>query len=184
MQALYPERRPDGPTSPSYPDRIAPVGPDLAVVLRSDLAALVRDGSVNPMGPGLSTYQIVPMEQAEGGTALSLSFTGESWGGVYLMLGGYDASASSAVAMRLRLPDEVTRLELKLEGPETKTRSVNLIDHAIVPDESGWKSVRVPLTEFAGIDLSRVAILGLWNPSDRTGAFVRCEVVLDDVRFE
>ena len=34
------------------------------------------------------------------------------------------------------------------------------------------------------IDLSQVMILGLWNPSDHAEAFVSCEVIVDDIRFE
>jgi hypothetical protein len=124
------------------------------------------------------------MESAEGGTALSLTFTGESRGGVYFILGEYDASESSAVAMRLRLPDEVARLELKLEGPETYTQSVNLIEHTAGRDEAGWKTFTVPLTEFNEIDLSQVTSMGLWNPSDQAERFVSCELVVDDIRFE
>jgi exo-beta-1,3-glucanase (GH17 family) len=184
MQALYPELMPDGPTSPGYPDRIAAAGPDLAVALRADLAGVVRDGSVNPLGPGLSTSGVLPIDGAEGGTALRLAFTGQSWGGVYFMLGGHDASAATAVAMRLRLPDTVARLEMKLEDLEANKQSVNLIEHATGGDEAGWRTFTVPLTELDAIDLSQVTILGLWNPSDRAGAFVSCEVIVDDIRFE
>ena len=184
MQKLYAELMPDGPTSPSYPEQIAVVGPDIAVALRADFAEVIRDGSVNPLGPGVSTSRVVPIEEAEGGTALRLAFTGESWGGVYFVLGKYDASSASTVAMRLRLPDEVARLELKLEGPETKTQSVNLIEHAAVRDEGGWRTFAVPLVEFHEIDLSQVTILGLWNPSDQAEALVSCEVIVDDIRFE
>ncbi len=184
MQQLYPDRMPEGPTSPTYPERIAPVGPDIAVVLRAELAEAVRNGSVNPLGPGIATSDVVPLERAEGGTALRLAFTGESWGGVYVLLGGYDATAASAVAMRLRLPDEVAALELKLEGPESNVQSVNLIEHAAGRDAAGWRTFSVPLAEFDAIDLSQLAILGLWNPSDRVGNFVPGAVILDDIRFD
>ena len=148
------------------------------------MPGLIRNGSVNPLGPGVSTSGVVPIEEAEGGTALRLVFTGESWGGVYFILGKYDASAAGAMAMRLRLPDEVARLELKLEGPETNTQSVNLIEHAAGRDEAGWRTFTVPLAEFDEIDLSQVTILGLWNPSDQAEGFVSCEVIVDDIRFE
>ena len=184
MQMLYPELMPDGPTSPNYPEQIAAVGPDLAVALRADLAEAIRNGSVNPLGPGVSTSEVLPIEDAEGGTALKLTFTGESWGGVYFVLGKYDASAAGAVAMRLRLPDQVARLELKLEGPETNMQSVNLIEHAASLDEAGWRTFTVPLAEFDEIDLSQVVRLGLWNPSDQAGALVSCELIVDDIRFE
>jgi hypothetical protein len=184
MQALYPELMPDGPTSPSYPDRITAAGPDIGVALRADFAEVIRNGSVNPLGPGLSESSVVSIDDAEGGTALRLAFTGESWGGVYFMLDTYDASAAGALAMRLRLPDEVARLELKLEGPETITQSVNLIEHAAGREEAGWKTFAVPLAEFSKIDLSQVTILGLWNPSDQAEALVSGEVVVDDIRFE
>jgi exo-beta-1,3-glucanase (GH17 family) len=184
MQKLYPELMPDGPTSPSYPDRIAVVGADIAVALRADLAEVIRNGSVNPLGSGVSTSGAVPIEEAGGGTALRLVFSGESWGGVYFFLSKYDASAAGVVAMRLRLPDEVAVLEVKLEGPETNSQSVNLIEHAAGRDEAGWRTFSVPLAEFNEIDLSQVAILGLWNPSDKAGALVSCEVIVDDIYFE
>jgi exo-beta-1,3-glucanase (GH17 family) len=184
MQKLYPELVPEGPTSPSYPDRVEAAGPDLTVPLRAALAEVIRNGSVNPLGPGLSASGVVPVESAEGGTALRLVFTGENWGGVYFILGKHDASAAGVVTMRLKLPGEVARLELKLEGPETVTQSVNLIEYGADPDEAGWRSFAVPLGEFEEIDLSQIAILGLWNPSDRAGAFVQGELIVDDVRFE
>jgi len=86
--------------------------------------------------------------------------------------------------MRLKLPDDVARLELKLEGPQTNMQSINLIEHASRRDKAGWRTFRVPLTEFNTIDLARLVILGLWNPSDRAGAFVSGEVVVDDIHFE
>ena len=184
MRKLYPELMPDGPTSPSYAKQMASFGPDIAVALRADFASVLRNGSVNLLGPGLKTSGAVPMEEAEGGAALRLAFTGENWGGVYFILGKYDASAASAVSMRLRLPDEVAGLELKLEGPATNAQSVNLIEHAGDRDEAGWRTFTVPLAEFEQVDLSRVVILGLWNPSDQMEALVPCELMVDDIHFE
>ena len=63
-------------------------------------------------------------------------------------------------------------------------QSVNIIEHLADRDESGWKTFSVPLAEFDKVDLSQVAILGLWNPSDQSDAFVSCEVLVDDIRFE
>ena len=142
------------------------------------------NGSVNPLGPGLSDSGIVSNQAADGGRALRLDFTGESWAGVYFILGEYDASASTVLAMRLRLPDQVTRMELKLEGPETNGQSVELMQHASRRDQAGWSSFTVPLAAFKGVDLSRIAMLGLWNPADDAGAFVECEVWVDAIRFE
>jgi hypothetical protein len=51
-------------------------------------------------------------------------------------------------------------------------------------DEAGWNRFRVPLTELEGIDFSRVAVIGLWNPSDDSGAFIPCSIIVDDIRFE
>ncbi len=184
MAKLYPELKSEGPTSPSYPERIETAGPDIVAALRADLAEVIRNGSVNPLGPGVASFDVVPIESAEGGTALRLTFSGESWGGVYFMLGKHDASAAGVLAMRLRLRDEVTRLELKLEGPETNTQSVNLIEYATGRDEAGWRSFVVPLTQFNDIDLSQVVILGLWNPSNFANVFMPCEVIVDDIRFE
>jgi hypothetical protein len=184
MQKLYPELMPDGPTSPSYPEQIVAAGPDLASALRVGFAETIPDGSVNPLGPGLAFSGVVPTERAEGGTALRLVFTGQSWGGVYIMLGDYDASEAGSVALRLRLPDKVVRLELKLDGPDATSHSVNLIEYATGRDETGWSTFAVPLKEFHAIDLSRIANLGLWNPADQAEGFVACEVLVDDIHFE
>jgi len=51
-------------------------------------------------------------------------------------------------------------------------------------DTETWTTFTVPLAEFDQIDLSQVAVLGLWNPSDRAAKLVRCEVIIDDIRFE
>ena len=93
-------------------------------------------------------------------------------------------TGARTVLVFLPPPDEVTRLEMKLEGPETNSQSVNLIEHAAGRDGAGWTTFTVPLAEFNEIDLSQVAILGLWNPSDQRGAFLSCEVIVDDIRFE
>jgi exo-beta-1,3-glucanase (GH17 family) len=184
MQELYPELMPEGSTSPGYPEEIVPAGPDIRAVLSADLAQVVQNGSVNPLGPGLAGSGVVIIEDADGGRALRLLLTGESWAGVYLALGGYDASSAGTLALRLRLPDGVERLELKLEGPETDSQSVELIEYAAERDADGWTSVAVPLAEFGQVDLSQLTILGLWNPSDRDGEFVPGELIVDDVRFE
>jgi hypothetical protein len=126
----------------------------------------------------------VQAEGAEGGTALKLALTGESWGGVYFILDRYDAGAAGALSMRLKLPSEIAWLELKLEGPEARTQSVNLIAYAKGRGEGGWRTFTVPLTEFDEIDLSRIRSLGLWNPSDWTQAFLSCEMLVDAIGFE
>jgi hypothetical protein len=184
VQALFPERMPDGPTSPAYPDRIAPTGPDLAVALRGGLAARIPGGSTNPLGPGVSAHDVVAIDGAEGGTALGLTFTGEAWGGVYFMLDGHDAGSATAVAVRLRLPDPVARLELKMEDVDGTSATVDVVRFAGSRDEDGWATYRVPLAALAEVDRSRIAYLGLWNPADRDGDFVAGEVTVDDLRFE
>ncbi|NIM01981.1 MAG: hypothetical protein GTO30_17440, partial [Acidobacteria bacterium] len=169
---------------PRYPDQIEAAGPDVAVVLHTDLAAALSGASVNPLGPGLLSSDVATDESAESGRALRLVFTGESWGGVYVILGVHDARPATSVSMRLKLPDDVAGLELKLEDAETNGRSVNAIEHVTGPEVDGWKTIRVPLAEFAGIDLSRVSKLGLWNPSDRSGTFVACELIVAEIGFD
>jgi hypothetical protein len=63
-------------------------------------------------------------------------------------------------------------------------QSVNLIEHAAGRDAAGWTTFTVPVAKLDKIDLSQVAVLGLWNPSDRAGELVPCEVIIDDIRFE
>ena len=103
---------------------------------------------------------------------------------LYFILGKYDAGAAGTLSMRLRLPDEVNRLELKLEGPETNTQSVNLMAYRTDDDAAGWITFSVPLVEFSAIDLTQVVRIGLWNPSDGKGDFVSCEMVVDNIGFE
>jgi len=177
MQELYPELQPTGPTSPDYPEQIGATGPDLEIAFRADFARLVPEGSINPLGPGV-------VDASGDGTALRLVFTGESWGGVYFILGAYDASAADAIAMRLKISGEVTALELKLQDQEYSTRSVNLMEYGRETVEDGWRTYSVPLAEFGEIDLTRLTQFGLWNPSDQDEAFVNCELVVADIRFE
>jgi exo-beta-1,3-glucanase (GH17 family) len=184
VQRLYPDRMPDGPTSPGYPDQIRPEGPDLASAFRSGVAGALVQGSVNPLGPGLSAFGEVPSPGSEGGTALRLVFNGESWGGVYFLLGTVDARGAGAVGMRLKLPPGVASLEMKLEGPETNARSVNVVEHAAGPEQNGWRTFSVPLAAFEGVDPARLAILGFWNPTDPKGSHVAGEVLFDDFHFE
>lgn len=185
MRSRYPDLAASGPTSPSYPERIATAGPDVAAPLRTDFAEAVRTGaSVNPMGPGLSTWDVAPAPGAEGDTALRLVLNGESWSGVYVFLDDHDASSAKTLAMNLKLPGTVEAFELKLEGPASNPQSVDILDYVTTRDDAGWATCVVPLSVFDRVDLERVAILGLWNPSDASGAFVSGEVWLDDVRFE
>jgi exo-beta-1,3-glucanase (GH17 family) len=184
IRALYPDRSPNSRTSPDYPDRIAASGPDITAALHSGLAAAIRGGSINPLGPGIAESGVVSVDGAGGGDALRLVFSGESWSGVYFLLGRYDASAAGFLRMRIALPEEVARLELKLEGPADNEQSVNLMDYAASRDGTGWTTITIPLTEFDSIDLSEISVLGFWNPSDRTAKFLAGEVLFDDIRFE
>jgi exo-beta-1,3-glucanase (GH17 family) len=184
MRALFPDLVPDGPTSPSYPDRIVPTGPALSVAFRAELARAIPGGSVNPLGPGLASSDVVTRDGAEGGTALQLSMTGESWGGVYFTLDAYDAGAAEAVALRLRLPEGVAALELKLEDTEASSGSVELMEHATGRDDAGWTSFSVPLSEFTKVERSQLAVLGLWNPRGKDQELVKGSLEVDDVHFE
>ena len=177
MQELYPDLAPDGPTSPGYPENIGATGPDLGTAFRADFAALVPDGSINPLGPGV---RHVPGD----GAALELAFTGESWGGVYFILGTYDASEAGAVSMRLQVPDHVTDFELKLQDQGSTTQSVNLLEYGQETGEGGWRTFTVPLAEFDDIDLTRLTQFGLWNLQDRAQEFASGTVFVDDIRFE
>ncbi len=78
----------------------------------------------------------------------------------------------------------MAHLELKLEGPESNAQSVNLIEHVTGRDEAGWRTVSVPLSRFDEIDLTQLAIVGLWKPVDARGVYISGEVVMDDIRFE
>lgn len=184
MREFYPELATDAPTSPSYPEHIKPSGPELSVAFRAELARSLPEGSVNPLGPGLERYEVLTLDHAEGGRALRLEMNGESWGGVYFALGRHDASGARALGLRLELPAGTSSLELKLEDTDASAATVDLMRHAGEVDEHGWTTFSVPLSEFTGVELSRLALVGLWNPSDSDGRWVVGDLVIDDVHLE
>ncbi len=184
MHETFPELVTDEPTSPTYPDKIETSGPELTSALDPTFVEELDGASINPLGPGVHESGTVPLDSDKKDTALRLMLTGESWAGVYFLLGEYDASKKSAFHIRLRAPTDMARLELKFEGPEARSKSVQLTRFAKPVDASGWTQCVVPLTEFAGLDVSRLTVLGLWNPADKQGAFVDGELLVDGMRFE
>ena len=86
--------------------------------------------------------------------------------------------------LSLRIPDEVTFLEGKIEGPATKAHTVNLMEYQRGVSASGWRTFAIPLASLGDVDVSQIAIIGLWNPRGKTGAYVACEVLVDDIHFE
>lgn len=184
MDGLYPELATDEPTSPGYPEVIETKGPALAVAFRSGFAEPLTAGSVNPLGPGLLESDVVAMDGAEGGTALGLSLTGDSWSGVYFALGSYDASKDEALAMQLQLPASLASLELKLEAREGDSVTLELMDYTAGEASGGWTPFRIPASALGSVDRTQLTILGMWNPRDAAGEYVPGDLLIDDIRFE
>lgn len=184
VREWFPDLVTDAPTSPSYPEHIPPSGPAPGSILRTALARSLEGASVNPLGPDVVESGAVSREDAEGGDALRLVFAGESWGGVYVILGRLDAGEAEALALRLRLPADVASLELKVEGPEGTAATVDALAHTVGVDEAGWTVCQVPLRALAPADPARLAIVGVWNPRTEAGERAKGEILLDDLHLE
>lgn len=186
MQPLYPERFPSGPTSPSYTEsRSAAHGPQMAVAFRSSLAGKIGAGTVNPHGPAVPATSVREIADAvEGDASLKFAHDGSDWGGLYLLFDPFDAGAYKKLVISLKIPDKVKSLELKIEGPPTRAHSFNLLQHLAGQGPRGWKTYAVSLSSLSDVDPSKLAIIGLWNPRDKSGAYVACEIAVDDIHFE
>jgi hypothetical protein len=186
MQPLYPERMPAGPTSPSYAQpRSAVQGPQMAVAFRSSWTPRIGAGTVNPHGPAVPPTSVREIADAvEGNASLKFVHDGSDWGGVYLLFDPFDASGYRRLVISLKIPDKVKSLEVKIEGPPTRAHSVNLMQHLAGRGPDGWKTYAVPLSSLGDVDTSKLAIIGLWNPRDASGAYVACEIAVDDIHFE
>jgi hypothetical protein len=152
-------------------------------VLR-DLAGLVGAGSINPHGPEAPVDGVCQVADArEGDTSLRWSHNGPDWGGVYFLFGPYDPTRHEKLVIYLRLPEEVTSLEVKIEGPATKGQSVELVHYAAAA-EGKWKTSAVPLVNLDKVNGSKLSIIGLWKPKNDSGGFVACDILVDGIRFE
>jgi exo-beta-1,3-glucanase (GH17 family) len=186
MRDLYPDRLPDGPTSPTYHQRDAgPEGITLDIVFPQASALRMANGTANFHGAGIVHDRVREgKESQEGSRCLVVPFNGQDWGGVYFLFDTVDVSEHSGMRFSLRIPDSVAALELKIEGPQTAAQSVNLLDYRAADGVEGWGTFLVPFNVFDHIDFTQLAVVGLWNPMDETGAYVAGEMRVNEIRFD
>lgn len=131
--------------------------------------------------PDMSTSEVA----VDGDFSLAFNFPGGAWGGGYLLLENpTDVSSFTHLTFSLHKPEALTTAEIKLESPATNA-VVFLADYTGTPVANGFVEYSIPLSDFAGLDLTKVTIpFAMWNPQDVAGGFVAAEVLLDDLHFE
>ena len=121
----------------------------------------------------------------EGDSSLVFNFQGGNWGGGYIkMQDPADMSAYTNVHFSLKLPDDLTDAEIKLEGPSTDA-AVYLINYTGVDVGDGFLEYTIPLSDFTDLDVSAVNIpFAMWNPQNSAMEFVGGEVLIDNIYFD
>ena len=121
----------------------------------------------------------------EGDSSLVFNFQGGNWGGGYIkMQDPADMSAYTNVHFSLKLPDDLTDAEIKLEGPSTDA-AVYLINYTGVDVGDGFLEYTIPLADFTDLDVSAVNIpFAMWNPQNSAMEFVGGEVLIDNIYFD
>ena len=121
----------------------------------------------------------------EGDSSLVFNFQGGNWGGGYIkMQDPADMSAYTNVHFSLKLPDDLTDAEIKLEGPSTDA-AVYLINYSGVDVGDGFLEYTIPLADFTDLDVSAVNIpFAMWNPQNSAMEFVGGEVLIDNIYFD
>ena len=183
---LYPELQTDEPTSPAYPPiEHDPNGLGLDIAFRESLAKRIGSGTVNFHGAGISADRTEKSSCAlDGNASIKIPFNGHDWGGVYFLFDSFDAGSAKNLKMSLKVPANVTSLELKVEGPAAVSRIVNLMDYSIGRKPSDWTGFAVSIEALNGIDFSRLSVIGLWNPRDSDGAYVAGDILVDDIHLK
>ncbi len=187
MHEAYPELVSNEPTSPDYSNAVeANYGVSFADMVRGSFADKIKYGTVNPLGPAIPVQRVGRSENAvDGDASLRFHHIADVWGGMYFMFATFDASEYENLVIAANIPADVASLELKLEGPSTVGHVVNMMDYASGDGpKPGWRTFVVPLAAFDGVDVSRLEILGFWNPRDGNDEPIDCEILLDDLRFE
>lgn len=166
---------------------VVPGPPSMATVFEDALARRIGPGECASAGPAVVRLGKVAAA-GEGQEAALLALNGSGWGGMFLQFNSaFDASAYGQLIVRLKMPDAVRSLELKLEAPAGNGQVRNLREYPSKRDDSGWMTVSVPLADYKQVELSRLEVIGFWNPMDSKGGDgspVACEIRIDDIRFE
>lgn len=132
---------------------------------------------------GLNSGVVGVTEDAiDGDFAVTLTFDGLSWGGIYAILDNpIDASAYTNIVFSIKMSPTVTSLVFKLEDG-TNNFSVNIADYTPVIDGE-WYTYTIPLADFVGVDFSTFKVVGFWHPKDGEGNYLACEIIFDDLYF-
>lgn len=181
-------------------DFVAPDAPALVIaeetigqILESNIADhAIQDGfdmlgnlEVLVWGGGGEPEVGISDTAVEGDSSLVFNFQGGNWGGGYIkMQDPADMSAYTNVHFSLKLPDDLTDAEIKLEGPSTDA-AVYLINYSGVDVGDGFLEYTIPLADFTALDASAVNIpFAMWNPQNSAMEFVAGEVLIDNIYFD
>jgi beta-glucanase (GH16 family) len=120
----------------------------------------------------------------DGELSLVFDFPGGNWGGAYIsMEQPKDLSSYSHLLFSLKMPENLTDVEIKLESKSTGA-SVFLVDYQSAGVANGFVEYAIPLTDFQGLDLMQMKIpFAIWNPKDGSGDFIPATVLIDNVHF-
>ncbi len=111
--------------------------------------------------------------------------TGSSFGGFLLGLGGgQDVSSYQTLKFSIdqSAMSSMTNMNIELENPGQQKFTVQLTNYT--PTLSGnWATYEIPLTDFAGADLTNLVYLGLWQPRTAGGSLTFGTLYFDDIHF-
>lgn len=126
-------------------------------------------------------------EAIDGDSCLILTYPGENWGGAFFELEEtVDMSqfANGNLVFSIQKTAQIDDIEIKLESTATQV-SLFLADYSGEEAGNGFIEYRIPMTDFAGLDLTDVRIpFALWNPVDINDGYLAGIVLLDNIYFE
>ena len=120
-----------------------------------------------------------------GATSLVYNFPGGSWGGGYWQMDeARDMSGYSTLHFSIHKLDDLHTAEIKLESPRSNA-AVFLVNYTPTEVENGFVEYTIPLSDFAGLDLTQLTIpFAMWNPQNSDAQFVPFRVLIDRLYFE
>ena len=132
---------------------------------------------------GLSSGVVGVTDDAiDGDFAVTLTFDGLSWGGIYATLdSSIDTSAYTNIVFSIKMDPTVTSLVFKLEDG-TNNFSVNISDYTPVID-GDWYTYTIPLADFVGVNFQTFKVIGFWHPKDGEGNYLACVIIFDNLYF-
>jgi len=186
MHDLYPDLIGATPTSPAYKDTdFADLGIDLSLITVSAYRETFGPAKAILFAPNQESVSISAVSRpGVSDEYLLFEHHGADWGGFYFILNqSVDISNFKTLIFDINISDAVSKLEFKIEGPREKAASVDLQQFQHGATAEGWQEIRIPLAEFATVDLTQLSVLGFWNPQDSTGTFMDCSLKIDNLRL-